>query len=78
MRRRVHICKFQAPPKQAAGQEDFAERLRENFSRSCSALAQLPQKHSGPNGCIAPLSKFQFNGGGGWRTYIGFTHSAFS
>jgi hypothetical protein len=70
-----------APPKQAAGQPD-SKMLLNASGRIFLALAQhlrnFRTNTSGPNGRTNRISKFQFNGGGGSRTYIGFTHSAFS
>jgi hypothetical protein len=64
-----------APPKQVAGREDVAQHLRGIFPALARHLRNFGANTCRPNGRID--SKFQFNGGGGWRTYIGFTHSAF-
>src|SRR4030081_1365975 len=50
---------------------------REPFvPRSSLTSATSVQNTFCPNGCAECFSKFQFNGVGGLRTYIGFTHSA--
>jgi hypothetical protein len=63
------------PPKQPPDRKMLLNASGEFFPLLPGHLRNFGANTCRPNGRID--SKFQFNGGGGWRTYIGLTHSAF-